>query len=678
MCGIFGIILKPGTTYSAGSVKGSLKKIALFSESRGKDSSGIAFRDVQENSIEVIKGDIPVSELIKDDMYFKQLDASFNAYQKGDGFSVFGHARLVTNGSQLHEVNNQPVIKDGILVIHNGIIVNADELWEIHAGIKREYKIDTEIIPSLIRSGLDDKKDLLTSCNEAFNKLTGTYSVAMMLNDHDEFILATNNGSLYFITDYDTYFVFASESYFLDQLKREKAFSPFGGNLEVIPLGANQGIVVNMSTLKITPFSVLQEKNLPVLPSLEKPLKIEKHLLVNPDARYEVVIDPSIYINRTNEQQLFNLLEYNIDAIRSLRRCAMCLLPETFPFIEFDETGICNYCKNYSPRKSIQTVENLRTLVEPYRRTNGKHDCIVPLSGGRDSTFSLHFLKKEIGLSPLAYTYDWGMVTDLARRNIARICGKLGIEHIIIAADIYKKRAYIKQNINAWLKRPHLGMIPLFMSGDKAFHYHLIRLQKKTGISLNIWGENSLEKTDFKTGFAGIHPEFDKKVIYSLSLVNSLKLLGFITISTVLNPSYINSSIWDNLNAQYSRSFSRKTDYYNFYDYYRWDEDTIVSTIKDNYDWEFAIDTESSWRIGDGTSAFYNYIYYTVAGFSEFDTFRSNQIREGKMQREDALRLIYKENFPRYETIRWYLSILNLDFETVIKTINSIPKLYQK
>jgi len=65
-----------------------------------------------------------------------------------------------------------------------------------------------------------------------------------------------------------------------------------------------------------------------------------------------------------------------------------------------------------------------------------------------------------------------------------------------------------------------------------------------------------------------------------------------------------------------------------------------------------------------------------VAGFSEYDTFRSNQIREGMLSREEGLNLIYEENKPRYESIKWYLEILGLNFESVIKKINSIPKLY--
>jgi glucosamine--fructose-6-phosphate aminotransferase (isomerizing) len=88
-------------------------------------------------------------------------------------------------------------------------------------------------------------------------------------------------------------------------------------------------------------------------------------------------------------------------------------------------------------------------------------------------------------------------------------------------------------------------------------------------------------------------------------------------------------------------------------------------------------DTKSSWRIGDGTAGFYNYIYYSVAGFSEIDTFRSNQIREGMITREEGMKLIETENYPRYDTMKWYFDIVNVDFENTIKIVNKIPKLYK-
>jgi asparagine synthetase B (glutamine-hydrolysing) len=676
MCGIFGIIIRPQSTFPSKNISSILRKIAILSESRGKDSSGIAFRNENDNSIDIIKGDVPIHKLLKSNEFNSELKNCLTSFDQGNVFTAFGHSRLVTNGSQLNEENNQPVLKDGMVVIHNGIIVNADDLWLNNPKLQRNYLIDTEIIPTLIRNELRNQSDLAIACNNSFQKLKGTYSIAVMFEDLEQFALATNNGSLYFLSDNKSFIVFASEYFFLAELKKEGKLKTILSELEVQPIQSNKGIIIDLRTLNLSHFVTPQiELTNPKIASSQN-FQLHKHLLDNKNSKNEVVIDPAIYLNRSKESHLYKLLEYNIGAIKNLKRCIKCLLPETFPFIDYDTEGVCNYCLNYKQKNQTNGIDELREIVEPFRRNDSKPDCIVPFSGGRDSSFSLHIIKNELKLNPIAYTYDWGMVTDLARRNIARVCGKLGVENIIVSADIREKRYYIKLNIEAWLRKPQLGMIPLFMSGDKAFHYYLKKLQKQTGISLNIWAENFLEKTDFKVGFAGVPPEFDKTRLHALSNKNSVRLINFLIKSVINNPHYLNSSLLDNLKAQYSRSFLKKTDIFNFYDYYLWDENVIQNTITSEYEWEHAIDTDSTWRIGDGTSAFYNYIYYTVAGFSEIDTFRSNQIREGMIDRDSALTLVEKENLPRYETLRWYLEIIGLDFETVIKKISSIKKLY--
>ena len=119
----------------------------------------------------------------------------------------------------------------------------------------------------------------------------------------------------------------------------------------------------------------------------------------------------------------------------------------------------------------------------------------------------------------------------------------------------------------------------------------------------------------------------------------------------------------------------KKTDYFHLFDYYKWDEAEIDSVL-DDYNWERAVDTQTSWRIGDGTAAFYNYVYYTVAGFTEHDTFRSNQIREGQLTRDKALDLVAEENKPRYENIQWYLDSVDVNYDFAINVINKIPKIY--
>jgi glucosamine--fructose-6-phosphate aminotransferase (isomerizing) len=675
MCGIFGLITKPGSNYPKKEIRKTLENIAVFSESRGKDSSGMAIRSTNVFNIDVIKGDVPIRQLLKCKAYDVTINAALVPEALYQGFAAFGHARLVTTGTQLNEVNNQPVLKSDMLIIHNGIIVNVDELWAQHPALNREYSIDTEIIPALIRNELQTTDDLAEACNKTFSQLEGTWSVATMFQDLDQFVLATNNGSLYYITDNSNFITFASEGFFLEKLKKEGCFVPFGSQLKVSQLTANKGIVINMNDLSIKHFDSPVQKN-----SIPKnscaPFRLEKHILDNEVNKQEVVIDPATFINRSREHHLFSLLEMNTEAISKLRRCTKCLLPETFPFIAYDHHGVCNYCNHYQKKNQPQSIDELKHLVEPYRSRNGKPDCLVPFSGGRDSTYSLHFIKRELGLNPIAFTYDWGMVTDLARRNAARVCGKLGVENIIVAADIHLKRENIRKNVAAWLKKPHLGMVPLFMAGDKYFFHFSNKVLQQTGLELSIWGSNPLENTDFKSGFTGIEPVFDKKRIDEIKLFSKAKLISFFGKQYLSNPAYINSSLIDTFGSFKSRYFTKRYGYIQLFDYMKWDEKELETLILNEYNWEKSIDTKSTWRIGDGTAAFYNYIYHTVAGFSEFDTFRSNQIREGQMSREEGLALVNEENIPRYENLRWYLAIIGLDFVSTIKRINSIPKLY--
>ena len=94
------------------------------------------------------------------------------------------------------------------------------------------------------------------------------------------------------------------------------------------------------------------------------------------------------------------------------------------------------------------------------------------------------------------------------------------------------------------------------------------------------------------------------------------------------------------------------------------------------YNWEREADTSATWRIDDGTAAFYNYIYMTVLGLTEFDVFKSIQIREGQITKEAALEIIKEENKPRYQSMEWYASIIGFDINKAIVRINEIPKRY--
>ncbi len=128
MCGIFGIIAKE-EKYSRKELINLLEEVARLSQVRGKDSSGLAYRFESTSQIDVLKGPVSIDKLFKTKEY-KDFKTAILKEEKqatcNNVFAALGHARLVTNGSQLEDVNNQPVVKDGIVGIHNGIIVNED------------------------------------------------------------------------------------------------------------------------------------------------------------------------------------------------------------------------------------------------------------------------------------------------------------------------------------------------------------------------------------------------------------------------------------------------------------------------------------------------------------------------------------------------------------------------
>ncbi|NQU62445.1 MAG: hypothetical protein HQ512_15035, partial [Rhodospirillales bacterium] len=368
-------------------------------------------------------------------------------------------------------------------------------------------------------------------------------------------------------------------------------------------------------------------------------------------------------------------IEDHTHRVDDIKRCTKCVLPETYPFIAFDDHGVCNFCHDYEPQRP-KGRDKLEEILNRHRRTDGSPDCIVAFSGGRDSSYGLNYIKNELNMNPIALTYDWGMVTGIARRNQARLCGQLGIEHILRAADIPAKRRYIRKNIYAWLKRPKLGMVPLFMAGDKMFFHHLREIKKQTGIPLVLFcGGNLMERTDFKAGFAGVRENEHGNRLFALSIANKVGLFLWYGWQYVINPSYFNESFFDTMRA-YFTTFIEKEDFEYLYHYIPWNEDEINKVLKEKFGWETAEGRKNTWRIGDGYTSFINYIYYTIAGFSEYDTFRSCQIREGLISREDALTMIAQDNQPHMDALTDFARQTGFNLEEVLTEINSIEKLY--
>lgn len=637
MCGIFGVVCSSDVAADRDLTRDLAVALLRYSETRGREAVGIAVHD--GHHIEVLKQGGSVTDFLKS----PKLHALLNAPRSGRVLAITGHSRLATNGTQSNVDNNQPVITHGAVALHNGIIVNDRALAALYPQLAPQGELDSEVLAALLRTKLDDGGDLVSATRATFAEIEGSASIAMLFDNLDVMLLATNTGSLFQLTGMGGKLTaFASERFILQRILDDKEFAAMLGDAQLEQVRAGHALAISLGSMERRAFALAGDAEPPLASS--------------PNGHHVEIVDLS---SRTDR----------------LRRCTKCILPETYPYVDFDADGVCQYCRNWKPI-AVKGEQALFDMVEPFRSKDGSPDVILAFSGGRDSSYGLHYVKKVLGMNPVAFTYDWGMVTDLARRNCARVCGKLGVEHIIRSADITAKRRYIRKNVEAWLKKPELGMVTLFMAGDKEFYSHARQLRKETGIKLVIFCTgNMIEDAPYKTGLMGVPQDNHNMKLTDMALGTKLPMLWYFAKNYLKNPAYINESMFDTMNA-FVQTFVMKDDFLYLYHYLPWLEDEIVGTIRREYDWELATDTQTTWRIGDGSAAFYNYIYGTIAGFTEDEAMLSNMVREGHLDRPEAMRRGREYSKPRWDSIREYFQLIGFSAEEALQVINAAPKMY--
>jgi N-acetyl sugar amidotransferase len=175
-----------------------------------------------------------------------------------------------------------------------------------------------------------------------------------------------------------------------------------------------------------------------------------------------------------------------------MKKCIKCGLPETYETIEYDNEGVCNICQqqnfrqgsiDWSARKTM-----LEDLIEQHRGKND-YDCLVPFSGGKDSTFTLYHLVKEYKLKPLVVQFNHGFMRPGLLENNERTLKKLGVDVISFTPN--------------WKVVKRLMLEALIRKGDFCWHCHTgifsypMHIALKFKVPLVFWGEPSSEYTAY-------------------------------------------------------------------------------------------------------------------------------------------------------------------------------------
>lgn len=129
-----------------------------------------------------------------------------------------------------------------------------------------------------------------------------------------------------------------------------------------------------------------------------------------------------------------------------MKYCNRCLYPENHPLnLTFDEEGVCSGCRVHEEKDILdwkQRSEKLKAILNNYRNTSGNsYDCIIPVSGARDSYFIVHTIKNIYGMNPLLVTYNKQYNTDVGIRNLAylRIKFDCDLFTLTVNPEIVKK-----------------------------------------------------------------------------------------------------------------------------------------------------------------------------------------------------------------------------------------------
>lgn len=167
-----------------------------------------------------------------------------------------------------------------------------------------------------------------------------------------------------------------------------------------------------------------------------------------------------------------------------LTYCRRCVMPDTKPDLFLDAEGVCNACRSYEQRATVDWASRraeLLQVLEKHRRHGSNWDCIVPVSGGKDSTYQVVRML-QLGLNPLCVTATTCDLSDIGRRNIENL-KHLGVDHIEVSPNP--------------LVRAKLNRIGLTQVGDISWPEHVgiftipVRAAVQFNVPLIVWGENS-------------------------------------------------------------------------------------------------------------------------------------------------------------------------------------------
>jgi hypothetical protein len=344
-------------------------------------------------------------------------------------------------------------------------------------------------------------------------------------------------------------------------------------------------------------------------------------------------------------------------------RCTRCLLPAALPGSRFSQAGECAWCQTGFPAYAPRGEEELRDLLARSRSPRAPADCLVGVSGGKDSSYVALQLQRKFDLRLEAFTYVHDAMSEFSLRNARELCRTLGLKHHLVSLP---GRTHVDSFIalfEAWLESEDIVLAAASCAACKHMNLLGTRLAHARGIPLVVWSDCPLEVPPFLRA-----PGADG---------DTTRPRGF---------GYLGRRLWRQLRANpaFRRAFLRHaptcvygylalrpdTRYLrwrypavrpvHYFHYCRWDRDEILSSLQAHTSWAIPDSLPSDWHADCRLHVLREYMSQRSLGASEVDAHLSNQIRHGLLTREEGWRKLLQVKAHHAEELPAVLRQLGL------------------
>lgn len=335
--------------------------------------------------------------------------------------------------------------------------------------------------------------------------------------------------------------------------------------------------------------------------------------------------------------------------------CTRCCIPQTMEGINFDELGICSACQSSEHKMKINWVEKeslLRSHLEKAKKDSGSnYDCILPISGGKDSFFQAYVLTKIYGLKPLTVTFSHNWYSEVGLYNLHLLLETFSLDHIQFTPS---------RNLVNRLARRSLTAI-----GDTCWHCHSgigafpLQIAVKFKIPLLIWGE-SVSETSGRSTHGNPLVKFDRDYFNKISAKIEAENLIDDNISSkdihpFVLPSYEdidNVGVWG----------------LHLGDYIFWDDERQMEFVRDKFGWKETTmeGTYKGYKSAECIMpGMHDFTCYLKRGFGRSTWQAALDVRNGLLTREEAFELVSQHDPVVPNAIDYYSEISGYSKENI-------------